>query len=69
MENPSLRVSGHGSSTSRTFIVEHFSEDECGLWAIDEATGKQGFIDDEQIKRIAKPLMKSGYGDYLMKLL
>ena len=47
MENPSLRVSGHGSSTSRTFIVENFTEDEYGLWAIDEATGKQGFIYDD----------------------
>ena len=48
IENPSLRVSGHGSSASRTFIVENYTEDECGLWAIDEATGKQGFIDDER---------------------
>ena len=48
MENPSLRVSGHGSSTSRTFIVENYTEDECGLWAIDEATGEQAFIDDKR---------------------
>ena len=30
MENPSLRVSGHGGSTSRTFIVENSAEDEFG---------------------------------------
>ena len=46
-ENPSLRVSGHGGSTSRTFIVENCAEDEYGHWAIDEVTGEQGYIDDE----------------------
>ena len=35
MENPSLRVSGHGSSMNRTFIVEGCAEDEFGRWAID----------------------------------
>ena len=39
------------------------------IGCIEEVAFKQGFIDDEQIKRIAKPLMKSGYGYYLMKLL
>ena len=48
MENPSLRVSGHGGSTNRTFIVEDYPEDEYGQWAIDEATGEQGYIDDER---------------------
>ena len=48
MENPSLRVSGHGGTTNRTFIVENFAEDEFGQWAIDEVTGEQGYIDDER---------------------
>ena len=48
MENPSLRVSGHGGSTNRTFIVEDDPEDEYGQWASDEATGEQGHIDDER---------------------
>ena len=47
MENPSLRVSGHGSSMNRTFIVEDCAEDDFGQWATDEATGEQGYIDDE----------------------
>ena len=38
MENPSLRVNGHSGSTSRTFIVEDFFEDEFGQWATDEVT-------------------------------
>ena len=40
MENPSLRVSGLGGSTSRTFVVEDCIEDEFGHWATDEVTGE-----------------------------
>ena len=47
IENPSLRVNGHGGSTSRTVIVENFAEDEFGQCAIDEVTGAQGYIDGE----------------------
>ena len=42
MDNPSLRVNGHGGSTGRTFIVEGYSEDEYGQWCTDEVTGEQG---------------------------
>ena len=48
IENPSLRVSGHGGSSSRTFIVENFVVDELEQWAIDEVTGEQGYTDDER---------------------
>ena len=48
MENPSLRVSGHVSSTNRTFIVEEYGEDDFGQWAKDEVTGEQGYVDDER---------------------
>ena len=48
MENPSLRVSGHGSSMNRTFIVEDCAEDDFGHWATDEVTGEQGYIDDDR---------------------
>ena len=48
MENPSLRVSGHGSSMIRTFIVEECAEDEFGRWAINEAAGEHGYINDER---------------------
>ena len=34
-DNPSLRVSGHGGSTSRTFIVEDCAEDDFGQRATD----------------------------------
>ena len=48
MENPSLRVNKHGGSTSKTFIVEDYTEDGYGRWATDEATGEHGHIDDER---------------------
>lgn len=35
----------------------------------EEIAFEQGFIDAEQLERIAQPLLKSGYGQYLMDLL
>ena len=37
----------HSGSTSKTFIVEDFFEDEFGQWATDEVTGERGYVDDE----------------------
>jgi glucose-1-phosphate thymidylyltransferase len=36
--------------------------------SIEEAAYRQGFIDADQLRAIAAPLRKSGYGDYLMSL-
>ncbi|TDN36571.1 glucose-1-phosphate thymidylyltransferase RfbA [Hymenobacter sp. UV11] len=36
--------------------------------SIEEAAFRQGFIDADQLRKIAGPLRKSGYGDYLMNL-
>jgi glucose-1-phosphate thymidylyltransferase len=35
----------------------------------EEIAWRQGFIDDAQLERVAAPLRKSGYGEYLMGLL
>ncbi len=35
----------------------------------EEIAWRQGFIDDAALARIAEPLRKSGYGDYLIQLL
>lgn len=35
----------------------------------EEIAWRQGFIDDAGLERIASPLRKSGYGEYLMQLL
>lgn len=36
---------------------------------IEEIAYNQGFIDKNQLAKIAEPLLKSGYGDYLMNLI
>ena len=35
----------------------------------EEVAWRMGFIDDDQLARLAEPLAKSGYGQYLMELL
>lgn len=39
------------------------------IGCIEEIAWRQGFISDEQLMELAKPLVKSGYGDYLLQLL
>jgi len=38
------------------------------IGCIEEIAYRMKYIDKEQLKKLAEPLMKSGYGDYLMKL-
>jgi glucose-1-phosphate thymidylyltransferase len=39
------------------------------IGCIEEIAWKNKFIDDEQLKKLAEPLCKSGYGQYLLSLL
>lgn len=39
------------------------------IGAIEEAAFKMGFIDAEQLKKLAQPLLKSGYGNHLISLI
>lgn len=39
------------------------------IGCIEEVAFRRGFIDAEQLKQIAEPLRKSGYGEYLLKLI
>lgn len=39
------------------------------IGCIEEVAYKMGFIDAAQLEKIAQPLLKSGYGQYLMNLL
>jgi glucose-1-phosphate thymidylyltransferase len=38
------------------------------VWCIEEIAYKKWFIDKEQLVKLAEPLIKSGYGEYLMRL-
>ena len=39
------------------------------IGCIEEAAYTMNFIDAEQLEKLAQPLLKSGYGDYLMNLI
>ena len=39
------------------------------IGCIEEAAWRQGFIDDSQLQKLADPLQKSGYGEYLLGLV
>lgn len=39
------------------------------IGCVEEAAYRQGFIDAEQLRALAEPLKKSGYGQYLLSLL
>ena len=39
------------------------------IGCIEEIAYKSGFIDDDQLLKISEPLSKSGYGEYLKKLI
>tara|TARA_B100000886_G_scaffold169762_1_gene116212 strand:+ start:2555 stop:3409 length:855 start_codon:yes stop_codon:yes gene_type:complete len=39
------------------------------IGCIEEAAYKMGFIDENQLRELAHPLLKSGYGNYLLSLL
>ncbi|PHN94941.1 glucose-1-phosphate thymidylyltransferase [Maribacter sp. 6B07] len=39
------------------------------IGCIEEVAYTQGFIDAKQLEKLAEPLLKSGYGEYLMRLI
>ncbi len=39
------------------------------IGCVEEVAWREGFINDEQLEKLAEPLRKSGYGEYLLKLL
>ena len=39
------------------------------IGCIEEVAYRQGFINAHQLQKLAEPLLKSGYGEYLMSLI
>jgi len=58
------------SMTNASLFIKTI-EDRQGLKisCIEEISYKMGFIDADRLCKIAGPLQKSGYGDYLLKML
>ena len=48
-------------------VIEQRQDYKIGC--IEEVAYRQGFINKEQLEKIAQPLIKSGYGKYLMRLI
>jgi len=65
-----LDTGTHGSLLDAATYVR-VTEERQGLKICcpEEICWRQGFIDDAQLEKIAQPLRKSGYGEYLMGLL
>jgi glucose-1-phosphate thymidylyltransferase len=65
-----LDTGTHGSLLDAALYVR-ITEERQGLKICcpEEIAWRQGFIDDGQLARIAAPLRKSGYGEYLLDLL
>jgi glucose-1-phosphate thymidylyltransferase len=39
------------------------------IGCIEEIAWRMGYISDDELKKLAEPLLKSGYGDYLLDQL
>ena len=65
-----LDTGTHGALLDAALYVR-ITEERQGLKIAcpEEIAWRQGFIDDTQLERIAGPLRKSGYGQYLLDLL
>ncbi len=48
-------------------VIEQRQDYKIGC--IEEVAYRMGYINADQLKNLASPLLKSGYGDYLMKLI
>jgi glucose-1-phosphate thymidylyltransferase len=65
-----LDTGTHGSLLDAAMYVRIVEERQgLKICCPEEIAWRQGFIDAEQLARIAEPLRKSGYGEYLLAQL
>ena len=55
-------------SEASTFIEVIEKRQGLKIACLEEIAYKQGWINAEQLKELAKPMLKNGYGQYLMDL-
>ena len=65
-----LDAGTHDSMIDASLFVKTIEERQgLKISCIEEIAYKMGFIDNRQLAAIAKPLRKSGYGEYLLRIL
>ena len=65
-----LDTGTHDSLVDATQFVKTIEERQgLKIACIEEIAYRMGYIDSEQLMRLAEPLRKSGYGEYLLKIL
>lgn len=65
-----LDTGTHGSLLDAALYVRLMEERQgLKIACLEEIAWRQGFIDDAQLEKLAAPLRKSGYGEYLVMLL
>lgn len=52
-----------------TFVRTVENRQGLKIGAPEEVAWRQGFLNDDELRQIAEPLVKSGYGSYLLRLL
>ncbi|HEC61998.1 MAG TPA: glucose-1-phosphate thymidylyltransferase, partial [bacterium] len=65
-----LDTGTHDSLVDATLFVKTIEERQgLKISCIEEIAYKMGYIDDRQLRSLAEPLLKSGYGQYLLRIL
>ncbi len=59
----------HSLMQASTFVQVIEERQGLKIGCIEEVAWRMGYIDSVQLRRVAAPLMKSGYGQYLLDLL